>query len=89
MNYWPSEVCNLTETNVPFFSMIRDLSVTGATTAKNMYRCGGWMAHHNTDIWRIAGPVDGLHDVLDVRMVALAHYDIADEPCGNEHRLRK
>ena len=59
MNYWPSEVCNLTETNVPFFSLIRDLSETGAKTAKTMYNCGGWMAHHNTDLWRIAGPVDG------------------------------
>ena len=59
MNYWPSEVCNLTETNEPFFSMIKDLSVTGATTAKTMYKCNGWMAHHNTDLWRIAGPVDG------------------------------
>ena len=59
MNYWPSEVCNLTETNVPFFAMIRDLSETGAKTAKTMYGCGGWMAHHNTDLWRIAGPVDG------------------------------
>ncbi|MBP5514054.1 MAG: glycoside hydrolase N-terminal domain-containing protein [Bacteroidaceae bacterium] len=59
MNYWPSEICNLTETNEPFFQMIRDLSVTGAKTAKVMYNCGGWMAHHNTDLWRIAGPVDG------------------------------
>ena len=59
MNYWPSEVCNLTETNVPFFKMIRDLSETGAVTARTMYNCGGWMAHHNTDLWRIAGPVDG------------------------------
>ncbi len=61
MNYWPSEVCNLTETNVPFFEMIRDLSKTGATTAKTMYKCGGWVAHHNTDLWRIAGPVDGAY----------------------------
>ena len=59
MNYWPSEVCNLTETNEPFFRMIRDLSETGAITAKQMYGCSGWMAHHNTDLWRIAGPVDG------------------------------
>ncbi len=59
MNYWPSEVCNLTETNTPFFSMIRDLSETGAKTATTMYGCGGWVAHHNTDLWRIAGPVDG------------------------------
>ena len=59
MNYWPSEVCNLTETNGPFFEMIRDLSETGAKTAKTMYNCGGWVAHHNTDLWRVAGPVDG------------------------------
>ncbi len=59
MNYWPAEVCNLSETSEPLFSMIKDLSETGAVTAKQMYGCDGWMAHHNTDIWRIAGPVDG------------------------------
>ena len=59
MNYWPAEVCGLSESLVPFFGMIRDLSETGAVTAKQMYGCGGWMAHHNTDIWRVAGPVDG------------------------------
>ncbi len=61
MNYWPSEVCNLTETNVPFFEMIQDLSETGAKTAETMYGCGGWVAHHNTDLWRVAGPVDGAY----------------------------
>lgn len=59
MNYWPAEVCNLSETAQPLFSMIRDLSETGAETARTMYGCRGWMAHHNTDLWRIAGPVDG------------------------------
>lgn len=59
MNYWPAEVCGLEECLEPFFSMVRDLSVTGAVTAREMYGCSGWMAHHNTDIWRIAGPVDG------------------------------
>ena len=59
MNYWPAEVCNLQETAVPLYDMIRDLSETGRTTARVMYDCGGWMAHHNTDLWRIAGPVDG------------------------------
>ena len=59
MNYWPADVCGLSESLVPFFGMIKDLSETGAVTAKQMYGCGGWMAHHNTDIWRIAGPVDG------------------------------
>ena len=59
MNYWPALVGNLAETQQPFFSMIRDLSETGAKTAQEMYGCLGWMAHHNTDLWRIAGPVDG------------------------------
>ena len=59
MNYWPALVGNLAETQQPFFSMIRDLSETGVKTAKEMYGCNGWVAHHNTDLWRIAGPVDG------------------------------
>ena len=59
MNYWPALVGNLAETQQPLFSMIRDLSETGTKTAQEMYGCSGWMAHHNTDLWRIAGPVDG------------------------------
>ena len=59
MNYWPALVGNLAETQEPLFSMVRDLSVTGAKTAREMYGCRGWVAHHNTDLWRIAGPVDG------------------------------
>ena len=59
MNYWPALVGNLAETQQPLFSMVKDLSVTGAKTAREMYGCKGWMAHHNTDLWRIAGPVDG------------------------------
>ncbi|WP_091916901.1 glycosyl hydrolase family 95 catalytic domain-containing protein [Prevotella aff. ruminicola Tc2-24] len=59
MNYWPALVGNLAETQQPLFSMIRDLSKTGTKTAQTMYGCDGWVAHHNTDLWRIAGPVDG------------------------------
>ena len=59
MNYWPALIGNLAETQQPLFSMIRDLSHTGAETAQQMYGCNGWVAHHNTDLWRIAGPVDG------------------------------
>lgn len=59
MNYWPALIGNLAETQQPFFSMIKDLSETGTKTAQEMYGCGGWVAHHNTDLWRIAGPVDG------------------------------
>ena len=59
MNYWPSLVGNLVEDQEPLLSMIRDLSETGKTTAEVMYGCRGWVAHHNTDLWRVAGPIDG------------------------------
>ncbi len=59
MNYWPSEVTNLAELNEPLVEMVKELSKTGQKTAQEMYGADGWVAHHNTDIWRIAGPVDG------------------------------
>lgn len=58
MNYWPAEVTNLSETHEPLFGLVQDLSVTGRETARTMYGCNGWAAHHNTDIWRVTGPVD-------------------------------
>lgn len=58
MNYWPAEVTNLSETHMPLFHLIRDLSENGAQTAKLYYNAGGWVAHHNTDIWRGTAPVD-------------------------------
>lgn len=59
MNYWPAEKTNLAELHEPFIQMVRDMSVTGQQTARDMYGARGWMAHHNTDIWRITGAVDG------------------------------
>jgi alpha-L-fucosidase 2 len=59
MNYWPSEVTNLTEMNEPLVQMVRELSQTGMQTARDMYGAQGWVLHHNTDIWRINGPIDG------------------------------
>lgn len=59
MNYWPSQVGNLVENQEPLLTMIRDLSETGRKTAEVMYGCKGWVAHHNTDLWRVAGPIDG------------------------------
>lgn len=58
MNYWPAEVTNLTELHEPLFGMIKDLSVTGQQSARQMYGARGWALHHNTDIWRITGQVD-------------------------------
>ncbi len=59
MNYWPAEVCNLSECHQPLFDMIQDISETGAKTAKIYYGCNGWVAHHNIDLWRGTAPVDG------------------------------
>ena len=58
MNYWPSEVCNLSECHQPLFDMLKDISVTGAKTAKTYYGCNGWVAHHNIDLWRGTAPTD-------------------------------
>ena len=58
MNYWPAEVCNLTEMNGPLFRLISEVSETGRQTARDMYGADGWVLHHNTDQWRITGPVD-------------------------------
>ncbi|MGE8426135.1 MAG: glycosyl hydrolase family 95 catalytic domain-containing protein, partial [Sphingobacterium siyangense] len=59
MNYWPAEVGNLSEMHEPLFSMLNDLAVTGQESAQKMYHARGWNAHHNTDLWRITGVVDG------------------------------
>ncbi len=58
MNYWAAEVANLSECHDPFIQMVKDVSVTGAETATQMYGARGWTLHHNTDIWRTTGAVD-------------------------------
>jgi alpha-L-fucosidase 2 len=59
MNYWPSESTNLSEMNEPLIQMVCELSMTGRQTARDMYGAEGWVLHHNTDIWRMNGPIDG------------------------------
>jgi alpha-L-fucosidase 2 len=59
MNYWPAEETNLSECTQPLIAMIRDISETGARTAKTMWGARGWVCNHNTDLWRATGPIDG------------------------------
>ena len=59
MNYWPAEVTNLPEMHEPLFQMVKELSESAQGTARTLYECRGWTVHHNTDLWRMAGPVDG------------------------------
>jgi alpha-L-fucosidase 2 len=59
MNYWPAETANLSECVEPLTALVMDLTRTGARTARVQYHARGWVAHHNTDLWRAAAPVDG------------------------------
>jgi alpha-L-fucosidase 2 len=58
MNYWPAEVGNLAECHLPLFDLLERVRVSGRETARRMYGCRGFVAHHNTDIWADSAPVD-------------------------------
>jgi alpha-L-fucosidase 2 len=58
MNYWPAEICNLSECHLPLFQHIERMREPGRITARRMYDCGGFVAHHNTDLWGDTSPTD-------------------------------
>jgi alpha-L-fucosidase 2 len=58
MNYWPANMCNLTETEEPLFDLLERMYPNGKKTAQAMYGCRGFTAHHNTDIWADTAPRD-------------------------------
>lgn len=76
INYWPVEQANLSELHLPLIEMTKELSVDGARTAKIMYNAGGWIAHHNADIWRQTPPVGGtgLWAIYQVGSAWLCHH---------------
>ncbi len=59
MNYWPAETTNLAECHLPLVDLVEELAVSGARTARSLYGCDGWVAHHNADLWRTTWPVQG------------------------------
>jgi alpha-L-fucosidase 2 len=59
MNYWPAEVANLSELHAPLFDLIDIARVDGRRVAREMYGAGGFVLHHNTDLWGHAVPIDG------------------------------
>ena len=59
MNYWPVESGNLSECAEPLIKMIKELTDQGSQVAKEHYGARGWVLHQNTDIWRVAAPMDG------------------------------
>ena len=58
MNYWHAETTNLSECHEPFLDFLQQLQKNGEITARKMYGCSGWVAHHNTDIWADTAPQD-------------------------------
>ena len=59
MNYWPVESGNLSECAEPFVNLVKELTDQGAEVAREHYGAGGWVFHQNTDLWRVAAPMDG------------------------------
>ena len=59
MNYWPVESGNLSECAEPLITMVKELTDQGSQVARAHYGAGGWVFHQNTDIWRVAAPMDG------------------------------
>ncbi|MCK5944103.1 MAG: glycoside hydrolase N-terminal domain-containing protein, partial [Planctomycetes bacterium] len=57
MNYWPAEVCNLSACHEPLFDFVEQLVPSGRETAKALYGCGGFVAHHTTDAWAFTAPI--------------------------------
>lgn len=58
MNYWPAEICGLSQCQMPLFDFMETLVEPGRKTAWTHYRCGGFVAHHITDIWGFTSPGD-------------------------------
>jgi alpha-L-fucosidase 2 len=61
MNYWPSFLCGMPQTFEPFLRLVKECAEHGRESAE-MYGCRGWTLHHNTDIWRSTGAVDGAYN---------------------------
>jgi len=59
MNYWPAEVSNLSDCTEPLIRMIQELTIQGTEVAREHYAARGWVFHQNTDLWRVAAPMDG------------------------------
>lgn len=63
MNYWLAETTGLSECHDPFFAAIDDLRASGARTAKELYKCRGWVLHHNFDLWRGTAPINNIDGI--------------------------
>ena len=56
MNYWPAEVCNLSECTLPLVDFIESLREPGRRTAKIHYGTRGWVVHTMSNVWGYTSP---------------------------------
>lgn len=61
MNYWPAQVTNLSECHLPYFQLLEGLVENGRKTAREVYDCGGFVAHYTTDAWLFTAPVGNVN----------------------------
>jgi alpha-L-fucosidase 2 len=74
MNYWPAELTGLGECHEPLFAAIDDLRVSGARTARELYRSRGWVLHHNFDLWRGTAPINNIDGLWPTGGAWLCHH---------------
>jgi alpha-L-fucosidase 2 len=74
MNYWPAEVCNLSECHLPLFDYMDSLVKPGSHMAKAHYNARGWTVHHLSDIFGYTAPADGIHGVWPMGAAWLAQH---------------
>ena len=66
MNYWPAQVCNLSECHLAYFDYVESLVPFGEKTAKVHYGADGWTLHHLSDIFGMTAPADGVWGIWPV-----------------------
>jgi len=66
MNYWPAEVCNLSECHQPLFDWLKACEFSGRHTAEVQYGCRGWVMHHVSDIFANTGAMGSILGIWPV-----------------------
>ena len=74
MNYWPAEITNLSELDMPLFDLEDALVKPGERTAQVMYGARGWVVHHLTDAWGFTAPADGPQGIWPMGAAWLARH---------------
>ncbi len=89
MNYWPAEVANLSECQLPLIDLMDNLAKAGHETARMQYGADGWVVHHLTDVWGFTAPADGVWGVWPVGGAWLALHPWEHFQFTQDHQFLK